>query len=102
MAKGDPYPSPWQWAANDGTGRFIRISIPFDNTTKALLDGGVIHRDVGCRWTKIVWGVPSDPNAKRSPSVPEGDTTFTAAQVQSFSGFTTVDDILAVQVTAEA
>jgi hypothetical protein len=101
MAKGDPYPSPWMAVFNDNTGLFIRITIPFDNTTKAILDGGVIHRDPGCRWTRIVWGVPSDGAAKRSPAVPVGDTAFTAAQVLAFSGFSTINDILALQVTAE-
>lgn len=101
MAKGDPYPSPWQWTATDGAGLKISIVIPFDNTTKALQDGGSIHRDSGCRFSRIVWGVPSDPGSKRSPQVPAGDTAVSAAQILAFSGFTTVNDILAVQVTAE-
>lgn len=102
MAKGDPYPSPWVWTARDMNGNALTITLPFDNTTKALQNGGSIHRDPGCLFSRIVWGVPSDPNAKRSPQVPAGDTAVTAAQILAFSGFTTVNDILALQVTAEA
>lgn len=102
MAKGDPITSPWEWQALDGEGDIIHITIPFDDVTKVIVDGGVVHRDVGCRWSVIVWGVPSSPDAKRSPPVPEGDTPITAAQIQAFSGFTTIGDLLAVQVTAEA
>lgn len=102
MARGDVPQSPWVWDASDYLGRMIRITIPFDVGSRAILNGGSIHRDVGCLWSRIVWDVPSSPQAKRSPSVPVGDTAVSAAQIQSFAGFTTIDQLLAVQITAEA
>ena len=102
MAKGDPLLSPWYWEAADYLGRKITVTVPFDNATRSILNGTVIHRDEGCLYVRIVWDNPTDATkAKRSPDVPEGDTTLTAQQIRSRTGFRTIEDVLAVQVTAE-
>lgn len=102
MAKGDPLLSPWTWdSGGDYQDRHIRITIPFDNTTKAIQNGIVVHRDTGCLYTKIVIGVPSDPGSQRTASVPNGDTNITANQFRNATGFTTIDQVLALQITAE-
>lgn len=101
MAKGDPLLSPWTWDSGaDYLGRHMSITLPFNNTTRAITNGGVIHRDAGCMYTKIVWGVPTSPTSIRSASVPNGDTAISAAQVRAL-GFDTIEQVLALQITAE-
>jgi hypothetical protein len=103
MAKGDPLLSPYVWDSGaDSQGRHITITIPFNNSTRAILNGIVVHRDAGCTYTRIVIGVPSDPSSRRTASVPNGDTTFTANQFRNATGFTTIDQVLDLQITAEA
>lgn len=102
MAKGDPLLSPYVWDSGaDFLGRHITITIPFNNSTRAIQNGTVVHRDVGCLYTKIVFGVPSDPGSQRTASVPNGDTTITANQLRNTTGFTTIDQVLNLQITAE-
>lgn len=102
MARGDAQTSPWPWETSDYMGRRITISLPFNESTGAILDGTVIHRDEGCVLSRIVWDDPTD-NVKRkvSPTVPVGDTTLTAPQVRQATGFRNLADVLAVQITAE-
>lgn len=102
MAKGDPQLSPWVWDSGaDFLGRHITITVPFNTTTRAILNGTIVHRDAGCVYTKIVFGVPSDPGSQRTASVPNGDTSITATQFRNATGFTTIDQVLALQITAE-
>ncbi len=95
------FSSPYTWGCTDYLGRRLTISIPFNETTRAILNGIAVHRDVGCLWSRVVWGVPTVPTSQRSPAAPEGDSTITANQFRNATGFTTVDEILAVQITAE-
>lgn len=100
--RGDPQTSPWIWGSGDYQNRLITITVPFDEATRAIVDGTVVHRDDDCLWSHIVWDDPSNnQKAKRSPVVPFGDTTLTAQQLRQATTFRTIDDILAVQVTAE-
>jgi hypothetical protein len=102
MAKGDPQVSPFVFEAQDYLGRALRVTVPFDDVTKNILDGTVVHRDDGCLWSTIVFADPSGPLRKGLPSAPVGDTTFTAQQVRIATGFRTYDDIMAAgQITAE-
>lgn len=102
MAKGDPLLSPYVWDSGaDYLGRHISISVPFDESTRAILDGAVIHRDPGCIYTSVVVGVPTDAGAERTGSVPDGDTLVSATQILAIGGFSTIDQILALQMTAE-
>lgn len=103
MAKGDPLLSPYVWDSGaDYLQRHITITIPFNNSTRAVLNGIVVHRDTDCVFTRIVIGVPSDPGSQRTARVSNGDTTFTANQFRNATGFTTIDQVLSLQITAEA
>jgi hypothetical protein len=99
--RGDPMTSPWIWESHDYVGLAIRITVNFNDTTMALTSA-VIHRDDGCQYTKIVFDVPSDVKSKRlaAPADGAGDRTYTAQQLKS-QGLNTIDDVFAVQITAE-
>lgn len=102
MAKGDPLLSPWTVQFYDYLHREVRITVNFDNTTRALVNA-VVHRDTGCVYTKIVFDVPSDGVKSKRLTAPidgAGDRTYTAAQM-SGQGLNTIEDCLAVQITAE-
>ena len=101
MAKGDVQLSPWVWTAADFVGKTIRITVTFNDATRALVNA-VVHRDPGCQYTKIVFDVPSSGTSKRlaAPTDAQGDKTFTAAQLAS-QGLNTFEDTQAVQITAE-
>lgn len=104
MAKGDPLPSPWVYTSGDDPSvPQLRISVPFNETTGAILNGTVVHRDVGCRWTTVIFADPTDQLLRKDlPPAPEGDTTLSAQQVRQFTGFRTITDLLnAGQVTAQ-
>lgn len=102
MARGDALTSPWIFIASDYIDRRIIITVSFNEVTKAL-NNAVIHRDDGCLWTKIVLDNPSDQiRAKRISAGVDGsgDRTISKAAMASV-GLNTIDDILAVQITAE-
>jgi hypothetical protein len=102
MAHGDPNLSPFTFRTVDYMGRVFSITVPFDNATKDILNGTVVHRDVGCLYSTVVFSNPSGPLRKQLPSAPEGDSTFTAQQVRIATGFQTYTDIVnAGQITAE-
>jgi len=102
MAKGDTLVSPYVWDSGaDNMGRHLSITIPFNNSTRAIQNGIVVHRDPDCLYTRVVIGFP-DGTAQRTPSMQAGDTTFTATQFRNATGFTTIDQVLALQITAEA
>lgn len=98
--RGDPLVSPFVWQADDYLGRVISITVDFDNSTKALLDS-VVHRDTGCLFTEVVIGLPSSSTAKTlaAPADGQPDNTYTAKQM-SRQGLNTIDDVLALQMTA--
>jgi len=102
MAKGDVQQSPWTWASGDYLGRQITASVTFDNTTRAL-NIATVHRDTGCLWHTMVFGLPSAATSKRlaAPADGQPDATYSAAQMAS-QGLLVIEDILALQITAEA
>lgn len=101
MAKGD-IPNPYVYDSGaDSADRHITITVSW-NTANRALTGAVVHRDTGCAYTKILVGVGADgtPNSStRSFTVPAGDTSFTKNQMGSV-GLNTIDDFLALQITA--
>jgi hypothetical protein len=101
MAHGDVLLSPYVCEFSDYLQRRLIITLNFSDSTRALLSGSV-HRDADCLWTHIVWDDPNGVNRKPLPAVPAGDTSFTANQIRSATGFRTIEDVLAVQITAEA
>lgn len=102
MARGDPLTSPWVWEAIDYQGNKIRISVAFDNTTFAIVNGSTVFRDANCRFTKIYIGVGPDGTVESSPNVyavPAGTTTLNRAAFTN-NGLNTINDVLALQITA--
>lgn len=103
MAKGDPLQSPYIWQCSDITGKVIRGTFNFDNTTRAL-SSCVVYRDAGCYFTRIYVGVgpdgqPESTGVNNTFVVPDGTTNVTANQMRQ-RGFNTIEDVLATQITA--
>jgi len=101
MAKGDPPTSPVVEVFDDYVQLAVTIAVTFDNTTRALAQA-VVSRDDGCQYHTIVLDVPSRPQAKRlaAPVDGAGPNTYTAAQLSKV-GLSTIEDVLALQITAE-
>lgn len=55
MGIGTPPASPFVYTT-PGDGPKLTVSIPYDNTSKALLDPITVHREAGCPWSAfVVW-----------------------------------------------
>jgi hypothetical protein len=101
MVKTPPV-SPFVFEARDYLGRIIRITIPYDDVTKAINASATVHRDAGCLYTKIVVDVGGDgsPNSStKKVTVPAGDTTVTVAQMSAV-GLTSINQVINTQITA--
>jgi len=102
MGGGGPEASPYQFDAVDNFGKHIRITIPFNEATGAILNGGSVVRDADCQWTKIYIGLGADGTPDTTDkvfTVPEGTTNLTANQLGS-RGLDTITDLRLYQVTA--
>lgn len=100
MARGTQT-SPWIYEATDVEDRALRITVTFNNGSRALTSA-TVHRDAGCVYAHIYIGTGPDglpDSTPRSLSVPEGDTSFNAGQLGAV-GLDTIEDILALQITA--
>lgn len=102
MARGDPMTSPWIWEAADYQGNKIRISIAFDVNTHAIVSGSTVFRDAACVYTKVYVGLGADgtPNSTtRVFTVPAGTTSISQNALNS-KGLNTIEDVLALNITA--
>lgn len=55
MGFGPPPVSPFVYTTPDDSPQ-MTVTIPYDNTTKALLTPITVHREVGCPWSAfVVW-----------------------------------------------
>lgn len=102
MGFGPPPVSPFVYEARDYLGRVIRITIPYDDATKAINGSASVHRDVGCLYSKIVVDVGGDgkpDSSTKTFTVPVGDRTFTVAQMAAV-GITSINQVLDTQITA--
>ena len=103
MAKGDPYvpPNPWVFQTFDRNGLPFSITIPW-NAGNRNITGGTVYRSPGCQVSTIMIGLGPDgtPNTSENAyTVPEGSTDF-AANVLRANGLNTIDDVVALQITA--
>lgn len=89
--------SPWSVAFPDYQGNAITITLTFNNSTRALT-GGTVVRDAGCVYSTIVIGDPA--TTQMTFQVPFGSTTLKANQLSN-KGLNTIEDVLALQITAE-
>lgn len=102
MAHGDVQGSPWTWSSADYQGNTISISIPFNTTTRAILNGSSVTRQAGCVYGHLYIGLGVDgkpDSTLHTFAVAVGTRTVTAAQMSSV-GLSTIDDVMALQVTA--
>lgn len=105
MAKGDPLLSPWVWQARDNEGDVIQITVTFDNAARAIT-GIISFRDASCVYTQILIGLGADGSpdtTDRVISVPSGTRSLTPAQLAALAskGLGTIEDVLALQITAQ-
>jgi hypothetical protein len=104
MSHGGPVTSPYVYdSGGDFQGNHITITVTFDDATRALI-GAVVHRDAGCVYTKILIGLGGDGTPNTTTRVINvgnlvGDRSFTPTQMAAV-GLNTIDDILALQITA--
>lgn len=96
MDSTDPIPSPWVQSFQDNFGRVIRITVNFNNTTR-VISGATVFRDVSCQWSRIYIDSPSSTD--KVFQVVAGTTNLTANQL-STRGLSTIEDVLALQITA--
>lgn len=88
--------SPWVWSSGgDYQGKQITLTFNYDETSHALISL-VSQRDAGCVWTHLEVGLGEQ---KRTLPVPDGQQTFTAAQIQQATGLTTIDQVWALNIT---
>lgn len=93
--------SPWSAAFPDYQGNAITVTVTFNNSTKAL-SGATVVRDVGCVYTFLAFGLGPDGTPNTAPArfnVPVGTTNVTANQLKA-GGLNTINDVLALQITA--
>lgn len=92
---------PYVWSANDYAGRSVSISFDFNQTTGALTSA-TTHRDDGCLYTRILFGVGEDGSPENAPhkiTCPVGDRNVPAGQLHAV-GLDNMTDVLAGQITA--
>jgi hypothetical protein len=98
---GPPMSSPYVQAFQDNFGNVIRITVTFDNTTRAL-SGATVYRDANCQWTHIYLGLGADgtpDTTTKAFTVSAGTTNINANQLRQ-RGLNTIEDVLALQITA--
>src|ERR1041385_1923250 len=101
MAKGDPISSPYVYDSGaDWQGRHLTATFSFNNGNRNL-SGLVVHRDPGCAYVAVLVGNPNGTPTRipSSGSIPNGDTNVTQGQLNA-AGFTTIENVLALQITA--
>lgn len=94
-------PNPWVYEAGDYQGNMIRITVTFDSVTR-VLSGASVFRDPACVYHKIYIGLGGDGRPDSTPhvfTVPSGTTAINKTTLNA-SGFTVIEDVLALQITA--
>lgn len=96
MAKG-VWTSPFQYSTADYLGRSVTVSVPFNESTLAIINPGLTGtRDAGELYDRVIIGRP-DGVYKVFP-IPEGSFSVGRAQLAN-NGFNTVDQIAAAEIT---
>jgi hypothetical protein len=103
MAKGDPVTTPYVYdSGGDSLDRHLTCSFAFDNVSR-VLSGATVHRDVGCVYVAVLIGDPRSAPTRipATGAIPTGDTAISKGQLNA-NGYTTIEDVLAKQITATA
>lgn len=92
----NPPTSPWVWSSGaDYQDKQISLTFNYNETTHAL--GNLVsQRDSGCVWSRIEIGLGAQT---KTVTVPVGQRTFTPAQIQAATGFTSIEQIWALNIT---
>lgn len=89
----------WSMDVSDYLGRKIHIEIPYNTTTKAIVNPGLTGtRDAGCHYDFIQIGRAEDPNGIKVFPIPDGSFSVNRAQLGQ-QGFDTIADLDAANVT---
>ena len=98
MAKGDPFLSPWFSEFADSRQRKITLSVNFDDDTRAVTSV-IVRRDKGCSYKAVVLR----PRARAFDNPHDAVKRLAApADVQADAlGVTTIEQAMALQITAE-
>lgn len=101
---GRPIPNPWVWEDADFQGDVIRVTVSFNDTSRAVT-GITAFRDPNCQYRRILIGTSADGNpddTDKAIAVPAGTTVLTSQQLAVLRnrGLATIEDIRALQITA--
>jgi hypothetical protein len=104
MGVPQPSVSPVMQEFGDYVGKYIRITVTFDNATR-VLSGITVFRDAGCQFNKILIGLGEDgvpDHSSRTFTVPTGTTVLNPAQMNAVraNGMNTIEEFESFQITA--
>ena len=93
--------NPWVWSANDPQGLAVSISIPW-NTSNRSLGSATVTRATGCTLGRLYIGlgtVATPDSARNAYAVTVGRGTVSAHTLAK-NGLSTIDNVMALQITA--
>jgi len=98
-----PLANPYVWRVWDDAGRQLQVSFTWVPVTRLLL-GIATVRDDGMAWNRVLIGLGSDGSPDTTPwklDVPVGNTDLTSVLTGLLVGLglTTIDNVLATQIT---
>lgn len=81
------------------------LSLTIDwNPNNQNITGATAVRDPGCLYQTLYWGIGPDqkPNSSTMTyaTIPSGTTSVSAAQIKQMTGFSTILQVTAIQITA--
>lgn len=99
-----PATSPIVWDSPDYQSNTIRITVTFNQATRAIT-GITVFRDAQCVYTKIYIGLGADgtpDSTTRKMTVPAGTTVLNASQLAALAanGLATAEDFQGANITA--
>ena len=98
----EPLVSPYVWTSPDYAGNKITATFNFDNVT-FVLDTVTVVRDAACVYRRFYFGLGPDgipdSTAKKIPGVTAVAVAVLPAAL-ALLGFSTINDVLAGQITA--
>ena len=104
MSVPGPLTSPIVWEALDYQSKVIRITVTFNESTRAIT-GITVFRDAACLYTKIYVGLGADgtpDSTARKVTVPSGTTALNSTQLSALAanGLATAEDFNNANITA--
>lgn len=91
----NPPTSPWVWSSGlDANGGSIEASFAYNNSTHALISLTSVRTST--LWTHMEIGLGAQ---KKTVPVPLGQRTFTGAEIAAATGFTSIEQIWALNFT---